>query len=91
LREIDPLRTLGAHPTMSIAPDAIEIGRCYLTDTGKIRRPLRILPDGRVQFDWRAGSTVPKGAWRTDVIDLRSFAFSVERPVPCDWTPERDE
>ena len=76
---------------MSVPPESIEIGQCYLTDTGKVRRVVRILPNGRVQFEWRSGHIIPKVAWRTDVIDLRSFAVSVERPVRCDWTPERDE
>jgi hypothetical protein len=52
---------------------------------------MRVLPDGRVQYEARGGAVARAFNWRTDILDLRSFAFSVERPVPCDWTPETDE
>jgi hypothetical protein len=51
---------------------------------------MRVLPDGRVQYEARGGAVARAFNWRTDILDLRSFAFSVERPVPCDWTPESD-
>ncbi len=74
---------------MSIDPENIQIGQCYLTNSGHVRRVLRILP-GKVQFASRLASTRPRKDLKVDVLDLRSFVFSVERTVPCDWTSESD-
>ena len=71
-----------------IDPESIQVGQCYLMDTGRIRRVTGLLP-GRVRYQQRRSD----GVWQVsggDILDLRSFAFSVERPVPCDWTPESD-
>ncbi len=75
---------------MSIPPESIQVGQCYLMDTGHVRQVLRVLP-GKVQFASRLATTRPGKDLKVDVLDLRSFAFSVERPVPCDWTAESDE
>ena len=74
---------------MGIPPESLEVGRCYLLNTGHVRRVIRIIPDGRVQFEHRMGHT-PKN-WKTGIQEGRSFAFMIEREVPCDWTPETDE
>ncbi len=74
---------------MSIPPESLEVGKCYLLNTGHVRRVIRIMPDGRVQFEHRMGHT-PTG-WKTGIQEGRSFAFMIEREVPCDWTPETDE
>jgi hypothetical protein len=73
---------------VSVPPESIQVGQCYLSVTGQVRRVMRVLPDGRVQYEARGGAVARAFNWRTDILDLRSFAFSVERPVPCDWTPE---
>jgi hypothetical protein len=52
---------------------------------------MRLLPDGRAQYEARGGAVARAFNWRTNVLGLRSFAFSVERAVPCNWTPEMDE
>ena len=75
---------------MSLSPESIEVGQCYLTNMGTIRRVTGLVP-GRVQYKQRPGHRPTWANHRTDILDLRSFAFSVERPVPCDWTPESDE
>jgi len=72
---------------VSIPPESIEIGQCYLTDGNIIRRVLRVLPDRRVQYEWRGGQ---RTRWRSGILSGREFALAVERPVPCDWIPERD-
>ncbi len=76
---------------MSIPPESIEVGKCYLTNTGHIRRVTRIFPDGRVQFEQRLGHTLLKRRWPSNIAEGRSFAFAIEREVPCDWTHETDE
>jgi hypothetical protein len=75
---------------MSIAPESIEVGKCYLMDSGQVRRVLRIMPDGRFQYEHRVGHAAPK-VWRSGIQGGRSFAATVEREVSCDWTPSSDD
>ncbi len=77
---------------MSIPPESITVGRCYLTTTERgyqVRRVVRIMPDGRVQYERRAAAGT-RGAtvWVLCMADRRTFALIAEREVPCDWTPE---
>jgi hypothetical protein len=72
-----------------IDPESLEVGQCYLMDTGRIRRVTELLP-GRVRYQQRPANRPWRGA-KTDIVEIRSFAFMVERPVPCDWTLESDE
>jgi hypothetical protein len=74
---------------VSLPPESIHVGKRYLLNTGHIRRVIRIMPDGRIQFEHRMGHTV--GSWRIGIQEGRSFAFMVEREVPCDWVPETGE
>jgi hypothetical protein len=67
--------------------DTITVGECYLTDGNILRRALRILPDGRVQYEWRGGA---RTRWKPGILLTHEFAAAVQRPVPCDWTPEAD-
>jgi hypothetical protein len=80
---------------VSIPPESIEVGKCYLVRTGRydqpqgVRRVVRIMPDGRIQIEHRIASS--KGvAWKGAIQDVRSFSVMAEREVPCDWTPGRD-
>jgi hypothetical protein len=75
---------------VSVSPESIQVGECYLTNMGTIRRVTGLLP-GRVQYQQRPGHRLTWANHRTDILDLRSFAFLVERPVPCDWTLESDD
>ncbi len=76
---------------MTILPDSLEVGRCYLSLTGYVRRITRLMPDERVLFEVRPGHVADVKAWRTGILDRRSFIAITEREVPCDWTPEADE
>ncbi len=75
---------------MTIPPESIEAGKCYLMETGHIRRVMRILPDGRVQYEIRSAAN-SKARWRIDIQEGRSFAFMTEREVRCDWTPATED
>ena len=75
---------------MSISPESIQVGQCYLMETGHLRRVMRLMPDGRVQYESRPVSQGNAKTWQPGMQDGRSFAFQVERSVPCDWTPETD-
>ena len=46
---------------MSVPPERIEVGKCYLMESGQVRRVLRIMPDGRFQYEHRMGHAAPKG------------------------------
>lgn len=75
---------------MTVPPESIEAGKCYLMETGQVRRVVRLMSDGRVQYEFK-GPASPRAGWRPGMQEGRSFAFIVERQVPCDWTPEADE
>ncbi len=73
-----------------IDPESIRVGQCYLTYSGQVRQ-VRSITEGRVLFDSR--KRPPKGLrwiWHPGILDLNTFAAMIERPVPCDWTPESD-
>ncbi len=76
---------------MGVPPESIEAGKCYLTTSGHVRRVVRIMPDGRIQFEHRSGSTGRGFGWKVGIQDGRSFTSMIEREVPCDWTSETDE
>ncbi len=75
---------------MSVPLKSLEVGKCYLMETGHVRRVVRIMPDGRIQYEHRVGHVVPR-IWKAGIQDGRSFAVTIEREVPWDWTPEADE
>jgi len=73
---------------MSVAPESIQTGQCYLMQTGHVRRAIALLP-GRVQYETRSRAPNRAGwTWRSGILDLKTFASMVERPIPCDWTPD---
>ena len=84
---------------MSIPPESIEPGKCYLARSyhsrregyPRVRRVTEILLDDRVRFEQRRGPVAPGRLWPGRyTMKLEAFANSAEREVPCDWTPERD-
>jgi hypothetical protein len=77
---------------VSIDLESIQVGQWNLSDAGKVRHVVRLLPDGRVKFRWRNASDMRKVAWRKEenMMPLEILASTVERPVPCDWTLATD-
>ena len=83
---------------VSIPPESIEVGKCYLATTARsgaitrmVRRVTRILTDGRIQFEQRRGPIEPGRPWpRGGTLSLRDFGLAAQREVPCDWMPERE-
>ncbi len=74
---------------MSVRPESIQAGKCYLAKGGRavrIRRVIRVLPDGRVQYEQRS----PRTTWQRGIQHKDVFASMLQREVPCDWTPEMD-
>ncbi len=76
---------------MSIDPENIQIGQCYLMKSGKVRQVIAIHED-RVEFGTRAATRlIPGWTWRRAMTDLKVFASMIERPVSEDWIPESDK
>ena len=75
---------------MTVLPESIQVGRCYLTDAARVQRVLEITSDGRVVYAHRSTRSWHK-AWTPGTASLRAFALITLREVPCDWSPEADE
>ena len=77
---------------MSIPPESIQVGQCYLSETGKVCRVTGVLPDQRVQFAWRNAAS-RRMVWRREVgiMSVADFARSIEHSVPCDWMVESNK
>ncbi len=77
---------------MSLPPESIEEGRCYLADRRahpQVRHVIQVHSDGRIQYRSRPPQPV-RDRWTVGVTDRRAFAAAVSREVSCDWTPEGD-
>ncbi len=83
---------------MSIPPERIPVGQCYLPRGDKRRgeealglgRVLQILSNGRVQYELRRGPVEPGHPWpRQRITSIMSFARQAKHEVPCNGTPER--
>ena len=75
---------------MTVPPESIEVGKCYLAGPQlgpRVQRVAAILPDGRVQYEWRKRE---RQKWKPGILDLCEFAFGVDQEVLCDWTPEQE-
>ncbi len=82
---------------MSVPPEHIQVGKCYLVQAERskqslgVRRVVRIMADGRVQFEHRPARQVNAGAWKPGMQEARSFAIQILREVSSDWIPDADE
>jgi hypothetical protein len=74
---------------MSVAPESIEVGKCYLTDASRVQRVIEITPAGEVIHQHRS-TRERQEEWIAGIATLRAFAFITVREVPCDWAPEKD-
>lgn len=70
---------------MSVQVESLAVGKCYLVETGRVRRVVRLMPDGRVQFEHRLAHQPNAKSWQPGMQEARSFADQVEHEVPCDW------
>jgi hypothetical protein len=74
---------------VAIPPESIQVGRCYLTHDGKVRKVTSADSDGSMRYTERTGT----GPWVYGGTKKRGrlvFAAALAREVPCDWTPEGD-
>ena len=70
-----------------ITVSALKIGKCYLTNTGRVWRIMQHMPDGRVRYEHRADGAGAV-AWLPGMLMKGTLPAEVvvEREVPCDWT-----
>ncbi len=75
---------------MGVPPESIEVGKCYLSNDGRVRRVAKFLPSGRIRYVYRsfpaarqvmADRTLGFGAFRGD-----HFARG-----PCNWMLSSDK
>ena len=74
---------------MTIPPESIEAGKCYLAKSLSGPRLLKVIgvsPDGNIVYQQYA----PGAGWGVATLHRDAFAASANREVPCDWTPEGD-
>jgi hypothetical protein len=74
---------------MSVPPESIVVGRCYLTESGSVRKVTSTGSDALVRYRERVGA----GPWLYSGTKGRKrhvFAAAVVREVSCDRTPEKD-
>jgi hypothetical protein len=74
---------------MSIPPESIRTGKCYLTTNGQVARVLKLEADG-VYYEFRSGVLAMPSMWTRAITTCQSFNHRAEREVPCDWTPSSD-
>jgi hypothetical protein len=75
---------------MSVAPESVEVGKCYLTDVARVQRVIEITPAGEVIHEHRS-TRERQEEGIAGTATLRAFAFITVREVLCHWTPESDD
>jgi hypothetical protein len=75
---------------MTVSRASIQAGECYLTTNGQVARVAKLLPDGELHYQFRDAALAKAFGWHSGKTTLGTFVLMVERPVPCDWTLERD-
>ena len=75
---------------MSIPVSEVEIGKCYLTNAGRVWRIVGLLSNGRILYEHRAGHLHQARTWKPGVLTGPLVETVLECEVPCDWSPETD-
>jgi hypothetical protein len=73
---------------MTVPRASIQAGLCYLTVNDQVARVVKLLPDGEVHYQFRDAAMAKAFGWHSGKTTVSTFVLMVERPVPCDWTPE---
>jgi hypothetical protein len=74
---------------LSALPGSIQIGRCYLTSEGRVRRVLSV-EGGKVLYEAKDPDATAGSRPRMATLPVGKFVAGVEREIPCDWTLETD-
>ncbi len=75
-----------------ITASALKVGKCYLTNTGRVWRVLQRMPDGRVLYEHRADKAAAV-SWLPGMLMANALPAEVviEREVPWDWGAQTQE
>ncbi len=76
---------------MAIPVSALEVGKCYLTNTGRVWRIIRFMPDGRILYEHRGQHRFGDEQELRPGMLTHTLPVEVVREVPCDWTSGTDE
>ena len=76
----------------AIKVSALKVGKCYLTNTGRVWRVLEHMPDGRVLYEHRADNATAV-AWLPGMLMQNALPAEVviEREVACEWAGKGDD
>lgn len=72
---------------MTIAPESIRVGKCYVTRNDQVVRVTGLLPDGYVLYAFRSGAVAGALGWTRAQTAVQVFVHLAEREVPCDRAP----
>jgi hypothetical protein len=75
---------------MSVPPESLELGKCYLTRNDQVIRLMKLLSDGQAVYAFRSSTVARMFGWTGATTSLQVLARLIEYEVPCDWTPERE-
>jgi hypothetical protein len=77
---------------MPLSVSALEVGKCYLTNSGRVWRIVQVMPDGRVSYEQRGRHPRSRtsSTWKSGSMETQKIGLLLNREVPCDWTPEGD-
>ncbi len=76
---------------MSIPLKSVEVGKCYLTNAGRVWRIVQFVPDGRILYEHRPGHVHQTKNWKPGMLTGPLVETLLEREVPSDWSPETDK
>jgi len=77
---------------VSISPDTVQVGRCYLAQGQRFLQVTHVTADGRVRFKYLdlCASSMPE-IWWAGMLNLRDFAATALREIPCAREPETNK
>ncbi len=77
---------------MTVPVSALKVGKCYLTNTGRVWRIIQAMPDGRILYEHRSRN-LDSDRWSPGMLMKNTLPAEVliECEVPCDVRPEADK
>lgn len=76
---------------MAVRVKDIEVGKCYVTNAGQVRRVVKI--ETKITYESRGKKAIPKGKkWNPrTTAKAETFVNAVDREVRCDYDPDYPE
>ena len=75
---------------MSVSASDLEVGKCFVTSSGQVRRILEFSNDGKICYEARGKKSLPENEiWGPKTtVNAEKFASDVEREVRWDYDPD---